>query len=567
MVVALLLTFTSAVSAQAPSFGSPQTVSLGLERIFATDNPALGLDGVDDTRVDVDVAVLDSGVDLENTDINLVERTNCEGAVHPTYLCTSASPSDGDDGVIFHGTKSAMSIAAIDNGIGGVGAAAGARIWAVDVTAEDELWQVVNGQPAMVGDPVWDLERVIAGVKWVTAHADEIEVAYLAATCAPEQVGAGPQPRCSTGPGGGVDLVDELEEAVEESIAAGVVYVTGSSNFDSDISTVVPQRFDDMLVASPMADSDGEPGGLGPDICGTDDDTSWGGNWGAGVDVAAPGCAASAAAPHLGAAAAILASRDNPDSVIDVRAIGESIFGTTGCDPTSPTVEDVGAANCEWTDLSGDGVKEPLLDLGDQELFAPSMMAWQTVQVSSGGAVCGVGVTCQVDDSPWVVRVEYVDGGALVGQWNCDIDFDAVVDGDGSVDIDSATWSGSGPGGSVCYQGVSDPYQLGNFPAEGRICQNIQSGEYALRLPISIDRDGQPTAWYDGSVYSGAIFESDGTTFGFRFGHVLGQTAQYSWVGFPTTPFRWMLGGEVLVTDPVDLEPTANPCPWPELQA
>jgi hypothetical protein len=233
-------------------------------------------------------------------------------------------------------------------------------VWAVDIHADD----VFSGSTLVL-----DLEAAIAGVKWVTEHADEIEVVHFIGMCAPEQSTALPQPTCSPSPNG-VDLIAELEEAISESIDAGVVYVIPGGNFDFDVNTVIPPRQDpDIIVPGGIVDTDGKPGGLGAAGCGSrPDDTSAHTNWGAMVDVAAADCAGSGASPQVTAAAAVLASKDNPDSRADVRAIGEAIFGGSDCDATPV---DIGAGNCDWTDTSGDGVQEPLLDVGDEQLFDP----------------------------------------------------------------------------------------------------------------------------------------------------------------------------------------------------
>jgi hypothetical protein len=355
-VVGVLLALPSGASAvDPPSQTGPQNISLGLDRVFATDNSKLDIDGIDEERVDVDIAVLDSGVQLDHPDLNIVERTNCTNATWPysdaDFECTDASPTDGDDSVgsNWHGTASAADIAAIDNNIGRVGAAAGARLWAVDIHT-DEFFDTTNSPRVL------DIEAVIAGVKWVTAHADEIEIAHVAAGCAPEQ-STPPQFACSR-----VDLVDELGQAIEESIDAGVVYIQPAGNWDYSTETVVPPRLvDDLLVVGGMTDTDGRPGYLGPtgSCDGRPDDHGATTNWGPFVDLASPGCATSVASPHATAAAAILASRNNPDTRIDVQTIHDEI---------------VNAGNDDWTDTSGDGVQEPLLDLHDQMLFDPVMV-------------------------------------------------------------------------------------------------------------------------------------------------------------------------------------------------
>ena len=49
--------------------GSAQSLPTGIERVFAADNASLDIDGTDDARVDVDVAVLDTGIDLDHPDL------------------------------------------------------------------------------------------------------------------------------------------------------------------------------------------------------------------------------------------------------------------------------------------------------------------------------------------------------------------------------------------------------------------------------------------------------------------------------------------------------------------
>lgn len=375
----------------APGETGPQEVPLTLDRIYATANEKININGLDEKRVDVDIAVIDSGIKLDHRDLNIVARTNCTGATKANgYSCTNASPNDGNDNeeALWHGTESALNIGALDNRIGRVGIAAGARLWAVDVH---------KGVLGPSNTPQ-NLESAIAGVKWVTAHAAEIEVAHFAFKCAPAQIENGPLPRCDPKPGD-AKLAEELEDAVEESISKGVVYVAPAGNTSHDVSMTVPQSFDDVFVVSGMGDTDGKPGSEGGPACwfNAPDDTSWGewGAWGAGVDVTAPGCATSHTSTLVTGAAAILASRDNPEDAGDVEEIGEAIFGDGDC--SNP--EAIGSANCEWTDSSPDEVQEPLLDVGDEGLFDPEYVSpylpdppgssWPEVKDAATGQSCG----------------------------------------------------------------------------------------------------------------------------------------------------------------------------------
>jgi subtilisin len=113
---------------------SAQTVPTGIQRIFADTNTAIGIDGKDDYRVDVDVAVIDTGIDLDHPDLNVVSSTSClnsSGGGPPwsrTYYCGAGGDDDH-----YHGTHVAGTIAALDNDFGVVGVVPGARLWAVKV--------------------------------------------------------------------------------------------------------------------------------------------------------------------------------------------------------------------------------------------------------------------------------------------------------------------------------------------------------------------------------------------------------------------------------------------------
>lgn len=50
-----------------------QSMPTGVQRVFALDNPTIAIDGADDKRVDVDVAVIDTGIQLDHPDLNVAE--------------------------------------------------------------------------------------------------------------------------------------------------------------------------------------------------------------------------------------------------------------------------------------------------------------------------------------------------------------------------------------------------------------------------------------------------------------------------------------------------------------
>ncbi len=65
------------------------------------------------------------------------------------------------------------------------------------------------------------------------------------------------------------------------------------------------------------------------------------------------------ASPHAAGALALLASMNNPNNATDVTNLYNQIK-TTG--------------NFNWTDDSGDGIKEPLLDVSSTAIFNPVLV-------------------------------------------------------------------------------------------------------------------------------------------------------------------------------------------------
>jgi len=301
---------------------SDQQVPTGVRRIFADDNPVLDIDSQDDVRVDVDVAVIDTGV-TRHPDLNVVARADCS-----LGICLSGFGMD-DNG---HGTHVAGTIGALDNGVGVVGVAPGARIHSVKVC-------LATGSCLS--------SALVAGIDYVTARAGTIEVANMSL--------------------GGAGTSTAVANAITRSVNAGVVYAVAAGNDAADASGFFPANHPDVITVSALADSDGEPGGVGGNpACrpqSHDDALADFSNFGATVEVAAPGVCilstwndgglntlsgTSMATPHVTGAAAILAAgTGDPTNRADVLAIRQQI---------------VAAGNLGWTDTSGDGLQEPLLD-------------------------------------------------------------------------------------------------------------------------------------------------------------------------------------------------------------
>ncbi|MFZ7112940.1 MAG: S8 family serine peptidase [Desulfatiglandales bacterium] len=311
-----------------------QEIPTGIERIFADENSKLDIDGTDDYRVDVDVAVIDTGVDFEHPDLNVMGGVNCTG--NPFK---SKCVSGGDDDH-YHGTHVAGTIGALDNDQGVVGVAPGARLWAV---------KVLNSRGS--GYTSW----IVAGIDWVAANADTIEVANMSL--------------------GGAGFNQAEYDAIQGAVNKGVAFAVAAGNSDDDAGNYSPAAFDNVLTVSALADFDGEPGGLGSPTCRTDQDDTLAdfSNWGPAVDIAAPGVCilstfpleqgeygtisgTSMASPHVAGALALLASASKLGNATDVYNLYDQV---------------INSGNSNWTDDSGDGSKEPLLDVST---FSPTLI-------------------------------------------------------------------------------------------------------------------------------------------------------------------------------------------------
>ena len=298
---------------------SAQTLPTGLPRSLI-DNTAFAIDGVDDKRVDADVAVLDTGIDWEHPDLYVVGGTDC------TSRKGNCNPDKNGDDDHYHGTHVAGTIGALDNDIGVVGVAPGVRLWAVKVLNR-------RGSGYTSG--------IIAGIDWVVSQGN-IEVMNMSL--------------------GGSGRSTAYKTAIDNAVASGITVVVAAGNSNQDSNDYSPAYVPSAITVSALADFDGQPGGMGAATCRSDGDDTLAdfSNWGSAVDIAAPGVCiystypleqgsyasisgTSMAAPHVAGAAAVLASNGyNPASI-------DSALKASG--------------NYNWIDDSGDGVKEPLLDL------------------------------------------------------------------------------------------------------------------------------------------------------------------------------------------------------------
>lgn len=276
-------------------------IPAGVRRVGARNSTVLGVRGSGGS-VDADVAILDTGVQRNHPDLNVVGGYNCTGGKRDKW--------DDSNG---HGTHVAGTVGAMDNRIGVVGVAPGVRLWSVKVLN-------ANGS----GYLSW----MVCGIDWVTAQRQSgaparpmIEVANMSISFG----GASPGDR---------DCVDQrrdaLHSAICRSVARGTTYVVAAGNEGRNARHNRPASFDEVITVSAMADFDGRAGGRAgtADACPyytpeQDDAFAKFSNFGPDVDLIAPGrcvlstytrgryawmSGTSMATPHVSGAAAIYRS-------------------------------------------------------------------------------------------------------------------------------------------------------------------------------------------------------------------------------------------------------------------
>ena len=219
-----------------------QSLSTGVDRIDGDLSSIKSGDGSD--SVNADIAILDTGIDLNHPDLNVYKQI--------TFVPGTSNGND-DDG---HGTAVAGVAAAKDNSQGVVGVAPGARLWAIKVLDS-------NGMGSS--------SDIIKGIDYVTEHADEIDVVNLSF--------------------GAVGKNDALHNAIIRSVESGVTYAAAAGNEGIDASNVFPASYPQVIAVSAIVDTDGKCGGISTieTTAGKDDNFASFSNYGPVVDLAAPG--------------------------------------------------------------------------------------------------------------------------------------------------------------------------------------------------------------------------------------------------------------------------------------
>ena len=264
-----------------PVLTGHQEIPTGIRRIGALSNRTARIDGIDQ-RVDVDVAVIDSGVDPAHPDLNVAGTVNCIGKKYEAHA---------------HGTHVAGTIGAIDNNRGVVGVAPGARIWGVRIFNQKDSGTVSS---------------LLCGLDWVDRNRGIVDVVNLSGVYGGFDGGD-----C------GISDDDPAHALVCAITDSGVPFVAAAGNESADTAGSLPAAYDEVIAVSALTDYDGLQGGLSQPTCwpaGADDSLAFFSNFGPDVDIAAPGVCilsswtgpeyeyelgTSMAAPHVAGAAAL----------------------------------------------------------------------------------------------------------------------------------------------------------------------------------------------------------------------------------------------------------------------
>jgi subtilisin family serine protease len=283
-----------------------QTNGAGIIRMGVTNFPVAHING-QDHRIGVDVAVMDTGIQTNHPDLNVV---NAVGFADP-----GLNGNDWNG----HGTHVAGIVGALDNDFGVVGVAPGARLWAVQVIGPTQS--------------AWS--NVFAGLDYIATNTDRISIV-----------------NASFESSNGSTPYVAVRAAVSNIVAQGVVFVAAAGNEGRDIcndlgtygapNNILPAALPEVMTVSAMVPTNDvvayfdnysqfpKPGGYVNSPLGN------------GIDVIAPGVGilstyinsgyatldgTSMASPHVaGLVALYIAANGRPHSLNDVNVIRQAII-------------------------------------------------------------------------------------------------------------------------------------------------------------------------------------------------------------------------------------------------
>ena len=368
-----------------------QDLPTGIDRTEADlAFPAFGDDAAS-LQVPFDVAILDTGIDPNHPDLNVAGGRNFDRGNKQNW-----SDNHG------HGTHVAGTVGALDNDLGVVGVAPGARLWGFRVCNNGGLCST---------------SARVAGMDWIASKKSDFKAGRSGGidfVSANMSIGfPGDAQPCSASSGA-------LHQAACAMIDEGVAFAMSAGN-DGQLKQGWPEPF----IVSALADFDGKAGGAGASTCLSDnDDTSaYFTNFGPTMDLAAPGVCilstfpgggygtlsgTSMASPHVAGAVALYLHATGTPPAVDGAGVGA--IKTALIDAATPQGDACGYIN----EHAAQGSNEPLLFLN--------------AGVFGGDGTCTIdGSGPPPDGSPSVSITNPADGSTVYGIVT--VDANAVDDG------------------------------------------------------------------------------------------------------------------------------------------
>jgi subtilisin len=228
------------VSVDRPVHVDAQSLPTGINRIDGELSTTASGNG--SGSVNINVAVVDTGIDPSHPDLNVVGGTDC-------------APGIGYNDLNGHGSHVAGTIAAKDDSNGVVGVAPGARLWAVKVLTDAGAGLT---------------SHIVCGIDWVTATRSDLDPNNNIAVANMSLGGGGTDDgNC------GNSNNDAEHKAICRAVAAGVTFVVAAGNDGVDLRNSTPAAYDEVLTVSAVSDFNGTPGGGGASTCRTDTDDQY----------------------------------------------------------------------------------------------------------------------------------------------------------------------------------------------------------------------------------------------------------------------------------------------------
>lgn len=307
LIVALALLLVSPLAV----LGGDQVIPNGIQRVGAP----VANDMSTDVK-DVNVAVVDTGIDTAHPDLNVVGGVDCspkvnlqlpfaahtfvtqdvKDAANPFGPITIDPSAPGYQDGMGHGTHVSGIIGALDNDLGVVGVAPGVNLYAVRVLDESG-----SGTP----------DSLLCGLEWIVRNNDRLHIDVVNMSLGFHFEGETVPlfaPCHTTFPNNPLFMQDPDILAIQEAICnitdLGIPVVVAAGNDDGSASMNFPATLENVITVSNFSDFDGKPGGFAENVAcpelGGWDDTLWT-HWnntpdrdmsssnGIDVDISAPG--------------------------------------------------------------------------------------------------------------------------------------------------------------------------------------------------------------------------------------------------------------------------------------